>query len=368
MVLVASLAKFLYQWLGQKFSSIIFTTFVVIFLLLETALRIIKSRSLSSKVTNKKRRESARFDDFEIIKTIEPHRNSDYLTKEFWDEMQKFTGQGSVVKIKSSDGTKIFNAKEINGKYISAKDGSRRTTDGPQSPIGRVFLLGGSTVYCFEVPDPMTVCSYLQRNINDSGQNLEVVNLGISGASVANRVDKLKTISTLCEHDVVIILFGVNDIGWQNFYSNQNIFLKTIRNFGKVSLCFSWFYYELSASIRKSNAEAAAHRTTKQLKELSDFLNTHKVLHKFVIQPNIYTKRNTNNYETQIVLKFGAELNDTVNHAYRIFENCQFPNYVSASHIINETKTSVYLDWAHTNAEGNQIIAKFISELDIFKR
>ena len=368
MGLIACLAKFIYQWLGQKFSSLIFITFLIIFLLLELALRIIKSRSLSSGVKNKKRRESARFDDFEIIKTIEPHQNSNYLTKEFWDEMQKFTGQGSVDKLKSSDGTRIFDAKEINGKFISAKDGSRRTTDSPQSPTGRIFLLGGSTVYCFEVPDQMTVCSYLQRNINDIGQNLEVVNLGISGASVANRIEKLKTISTLCEQDIVIFLFGVNDIGWQNFYSNQNIFLKTIRNFGKVSLCFSWFYYELSVDIRKSNAELAGYQTINRLKELSDFLNTKKILHKFVIQPNIYTKRNTNNYETQIVLKFGAELNDTVLHAYRIFENCRYPHYVSASHIIDDTKTSVYLDWAHTNAEGNKIIAKFISELDVFKQ
>ena len=358
----------MYQWLGQKFSSLIFITFLTIFLLLELALRIIKSRSLSTEVKNEKRRESARFDDFEIIKEIEPHRNSNYLTKEFWDEMQKFTGQGSVVKIKSRDGTRIFDAKEINGKLISAKDGSRWTTDGPSSPTGRVFLLGGSTVYCFEVPDSMTVCSYLQRNINDSGQNLKVVNLGISGASVANRIEKLKTISTLCEKDIVLFLFGVNDIGWQNFYSNQNIFLKTIRNFGKVSLCFSWFYYELSVQVRKSNAELAAHQTINQLKSLSDFLNTNKILHKFVIQPNIYTKRNTNNYENQITLKFAAELNDTVLHAYRIFENCRDPYCVSASHIFDDTETSVYLDWAHTNAEGNQTIAKFISELDVFKR
>jgi lysophospholipase L1-like esterase len=366
--LIASVVTLMYKWLGQKSSNLILITFFSIFLLLELALRIIRSRSLLNSVENKKRRESARFDDFETIKMIEPHQNSSYLTREFWDEMQRFTGQGSVTKIKSRDGTKIFDAKEINGNYISAKDGFRQTTDRPRSPDGRVFLLGGSTVYCFEVPDSLTVCSFLQRNLNDIGKNLEVVNLGISGASVANRVEKLKTMHSLCERDIVIFLFGVNDIGWKYFYSNQNIFLKVIRNFGKVSLCFSWLYYELSANIRKSNAELAAHRTINQLEDVSDFLNTRKLSHKFIIQPNIYTKQNTNNYEDQIVLKFGAELNDTVLHAYRVFKNCQHPPCVSASHIIDNTETSVYLDWAHTNAEGNKLIANFISELDLFKR
>ena len=366
--LIASVVTLMYKCLGQKSSNLILIAFFSIFLLLELALRIIKSRSLPNSVENKKRRESARFDDFETIKMIEPHQNISYLTREFWDEMQRFTGQGSVTKIKSSDGTRIFDAKEIDGNYISAKDGFRQTTDRPQSPDGRVFVFGGSTVYCFEVPDSMTVCSFLQRNLNESGKNLEVVNLGISGASVANRVEKLKTMNSMCEQDIVIFLFGVNDIGWDHFYGSQNTFLKVIRNFGKVSLSFSWFYYEQSVNIRKSNAESAAHRTIKQLKDVSDFLNTRKILHKFILQPNIYTKRNTNNYEDQIVLKFGAELNDTVLHAYRVFKNCQYPPYITATHIIDNTETSVYLDWAHANAEGNKLIANFISELDLFKR
>ena len=38
------------------------------------------------------------------------------------------------------------------------------------------------------------------------------------------------------------------------------------------------------------------------------------------------------------------------------------PFGVSATHIFNNAPSSVFLDWAHVNARGNEFIAKFIFE------
>jgi hypothetical protein len=40
----------------------------------------------------------------------------------------------------------------------------------------------------------------------------------------------------------------------------------------------------------------------------------------------------------------------------------ELPNGVSATHIFDNAPASVFLDWAHVNARGNEIIAEFIFE------
>ena len=48
--------------------------------------------------------------------------------------------------------------------------------------------------------------------------------------------------------------------------------------------------------------------------------------------------------------------------AYRRYEEWvkETPYAVSATHIFDNAAAPVFLDWAHVNARGNEIIAKFI--------
>ena len=51
-----------------------------------------------------------------------------------------------------------------------------------------------------------------------------------------------------------------------------------------------------------------------------------------------------------------------VKDAYKRFEIWvkSVPFGVSATHIFDNTKDSIFLDWTHANARGNEMIAQFI--------
>ena len=341
-------------------------SFAVVFIGIELCLRSLSKPHRKAK-GQKTRRESARFDDFDIIKSIPPHKSATYLTPEFWEEMQFFTNHGSAEKIKMPNGSSVVNARNFNGKHISAKNGMRTTTDAPDSPTGRVLLLGGSTVYCFEVPDSLTIASYLQRFLNSSNSTMQVLNLGVSGVTAINRIEKLKSLGTLEQDDIVIILFGDNDVGWQHYYLHESFPLKVIRNLGKYSRLLTWIYFELSTQGKIKAGINAAHDTAARLNQLSRHLNSINVRHNFVIQPNIYTKKSLNKYEFAIVNRFGQDFSQIVRSAYSFYNQLRSHPFVSATDLMDNTVESVYLDWSHANAEGNELLAKFISQLELFK-
>lgn len=325
------------------------------------------TKSLPRAATQVKRRESARFDDFDVIKSIQPHESATYVTPEFWQEMKFFTNKGSAKKIRTPDGNLIIDAKDFDGKYISASGGMRTTTDTPDNPTGRVLLLGGSTVYCFEVPDSLTIASYLQRALNSSGLTLQVLNLGVSGVTTINRIEKLRSMEPLTNKDLVVILFGDNDVGWQDYYTQESFLLKVLRNLRKYSRLLAWAYFELSTPRQTKIGVTTARECADRLKKLSIHLDSIGVPHKFVLQPNIYTKKHLNEYESEIVQRFGVEFSQVIRSGYSVYEQLQSNPFTSATNLMDKVSDSVYLDWSHTNAVGNELIANFMSELEIFK-
>jgi lysophospholipase L1-like esterase len=345
---------------------VILVLFTVVLVVIELCLRSLSNPQRKA-IEQKKRRESARFDDFDVIKSIPPHKSAAYLTPEFWEEMQFFTNHGSAEKIKLPNGNLVVNARNFDGKHISAKDGMRTTTDAPDNPTGRVLLLGGSTVYCFEVPDSLTIASYLQRFLNSSDSTLQVLNLGVSGVTAINRIEKLKSLGTLEQNDIVVILFGDNDVGWQHYYLHEPFLLKVIRNLRKYSRLLAWIYFELSTQRKIKAGITAANKTAARLNQLSLHLNSINVRHNFVIQPNIYTKKSLNMYESEIVNRFGVDFSQIIKSAYGFYGQLRNLPFVSATHLMDDTDESVYLDWSHTNAAGNELLAKFISQLELFK-
>ena len=351
--------------LGALVTLLVFSSLLILFLVTEFYLRLITKSQLSGTGV-KNRKESARFDSFEAIESIQPHKNAAYLTPEFWQEMQFFTNKGSAKKTRTLDGRTIIDAKDFDGKYISVSGGMRTTTDAPDNPTGRVLLLGGSTVYCFEVPDSLTIASYLQRFLNSKGFTLQVLNLGVSGVTVINRIEKLLSMDSLTNKDTVVLLFGDNDAGWQNYHAQESFLLKMLRNLRKYSRLLAWVYFELSTSKRAKTGSSTARETTDRLKKLSVHLDLVGIRHKFVVQPNIYTKKNLNEYESEIVQRFGAEFSQIIRSGYSVYEKLQSDPFASATNLMDGTSASVYLDWGHVNASGNELIAKFVSELNIY--
>ncbi len=352
--------------LGVLTNLLIFSSLFLLFLGIEFYLRSLTNAQRKA-IKQKTRNESARFENFDVIKSLPPHKSATYLTPEFWKEMQFFTNRGSAEKIQTPNGFLVVNARNFDGKHISARNGMRTTTDAPDHPTGRVLLLGGSTVYCFEVPDSLTIASYLQRFLNSSGPKLQVLNLGVSGVTAINRIEKLMSMGTLKKNDVVVILFGDNDVGWQHYYLHEPFLLKVIRNLRKYSHLLGWIYFELSTQRKLKAGITAAHDTAARLAQLSLHLNSINIRHNFLIQPNIYTKKPLNKYESEIISRFGVDFSQIVSSAYGFYDQLRKHPFISATNLMDNTVDSVYLDWGHTNAIGNELIAHFIAQLELFK-
>jgi hypothetical protein len=83
-----------------------------------------------------------------------------------------------------------------------------------------------------------------------------------------------------------------------------------------------------------------------------------------ILQPNLYTLRTKSQFEIQLEKRFAIDVRSLVLDAYRRYEEWvkETPYAVSATHIFDKAPAPVFLDWAHVNARGNEIIASFIFE------
>jgi hypothetical protein len=83
-----------------------------------------------------------------------------------------------------------------------------------------------------------------------------------------------------------------------------------------------------------------------------------------ILQPNIHTLRTKSDYEKQLEKRFSQDLKTLIIDAYQQYEKwIKTVAYgVSATHIFNNVPSSVFVDWAHANARGSELIAKFMYE------
>jgi hypothetical protein len=148
----------------------------------------------------------------------------DYMTKSLWLEMQEFMKGRSLQKQKfksASSADSPIKSFEMHaninfvGTNYSMIDGVRNTTDSiNSSDQPKLFLFGGSTMLCEEVPDRLTCASFLQRFINLKENLVRVLNYGASGATTIDRVQMLLQNTKITKGDVVVFYFGDNDSGW----------------------------------------------------------------------------------------------------------------------------------------------------------
>ena len=138
-------------------------------------------------------------------KALEQSKNDSSVlgpNKEFIDVMTE--------QIKSS-GDLVF-LDDYPGNYIKIKSGQRLTVGSTGIRQKRVLVFGGSTVFCAEVPDSMTIPSQLQKIILDNKFDIDVLNYGIPGIRIENQFQILETIQDLGPGDTVVFYDGINDL------------------------------------------------------------------------------------------------------------------------------------------------------------
>ena len=310
----------------------------------------------------------------------------DYMIEAVWLEMQEFMKSRSAQKqdFKSHQNRKLIIKsfemhKNINfvGTNYSMFDGIRSTTDAINSSDQmKLFLFGGSTVLCEEVPDRLTNASILQRMLNSLPESVQVFNYGASGATSIDRVQMLIQDTKIEKDDVVIFYFGDNDSGWIDYRSGklaqQLVWLPVRAMRGLSDFGFEiakWMYGEFAPRSFRKFSRLAVNDTIGALNEAHQYCLNKGAHMVAILQPNLYTLRTKSDYEKKLEQRFSQDIKTLIFDAYKQYEAwVKTVSYgVSATHIFNNAPSSVFLDWAHVNARGNELIAKFIFD-ELHKR
>lgn len=209
---------------------VIAATVLLLVVALELTLRHLVANSLAQNAVDKVGKIGSGV-DFEEARAASGCYPDDYMTEAVWLEMQEFMKSRSAQKqdFKSHQNRKLIIKsfemhKNINfvGTNYSMFDGIRSTTDAINSSDQmKLFLFGGSTVLCEEVPDRLTNASILQRMLNSLPESVQVFNYGASGATSIDRVQMLIQDTKIEKDDVVIFYFGDNDSGWIDYRSGK---------------------------------------------------------------------------------------------------------------------------------------------------
>jgi hypothetical protein len=124
----------------------------------------------------------------------------------------------AVRDFKLVPGTNYCRLGDVASPHFHIENNIRRTTDQPSQARNRVWLFGGSTMFCQEVPDDLTIGSHLQRLVNDAGCGIwRVENLGTPSMTIAQHLGRLRD-TPVSRGDVVIFYDGFNDV-WHGIYN-----------------------------------------------------------------------------------------------------------------------------------------------------
>ena len=360
--------------------AVITVAFSLLVVALELTLRRLVSKLPASRIglDNGRIGSGVAFDEARAAAGAYP---DDYMTKDLWLEMQEFMKSRSRQKQKfksTSSADSPIKSFEMHaninfvGINYSMVDGIRGTTDARNSiDQPNLFLFGGSTVLCEEVPDRLTNASILQRILNSLQESVQVFNYGASGATSIDRIQMLLQESKVKKDDVVVFYFGVNDSGWIDHRSGkpseQLIWmpvraLRGLSDFGSETA--KWMYGELAPRSFRKFSRQAVRETINALNLAFDHCSSKGAHMVAVLQPNLYTLLTKSEYEKKLEGRFSRDIKTLVIDAYKNYEVWikTVPYGVSATHIFDDAAAPVFLDWAHVNARGNEIIAKFIFE------
>ena len=311
----------------------------------------------------------------------------DYFTEDFMTEIHLFSKirqrqldfyvqtHGRVPSQKSYLASKDIS---YHGTHISMTDGIRCTTDTPplSSVDKNIYLFGGSTMFCIEVTDRLTISSFLQRSFRLVSDSHQVVNCGFPGATAVDRTRMLVETVEIKHGDIVVFYFGDNESGWIDHRSgklSQQLVpfpikaLRGLADFGSETA--RWIYGEFAPRSFRKFSRLAAADTIKALNEVHNHCLSKGAHLVAILQPNIYTLRTKSSYEKKLERRFSQDLKTLIIETYKQYEEWvkTVPYGASATHIFNNASSSVFVDWAHANARGSELVAKFIFE-EIQKR
>lgn len=330
-------------------------------------------------------------DEFRIARPL-PYKDSNYDVVEFYK-----ISEDSTLRWETPKKTKLVIPQDYKSKYINVENNLRKTTNQPENYVNVVYLFGGSTVFCSEVPDDYTITSYLQRYLNDKYENkYKVENYGATSVVAFQEVERLKTIQ-LKKGDVVIFFDGANEIlqsiynndpnGWvvdnnRKILQNNKLFGILFKIHSKLRKKSEFVNHFLSPfekreipkhlydSSIQNQVNKMSNNYLESIKEASDYTVSNGGSFYHFLQPTIFstTKRSeyenkleSNPYIVEVGLKKSFELGYGELKSSVVMLQSEGINSFDMTSLFNEKDgKEFFLDWVHVAEVGNEKIAKEI--------
>lgn len=263
----------------------------------------------------------------------------------------------------------------LSSPSINYKDGLRSTSFVLHSQISgnKVYLFGGSTIECQEVPDAFTIASQLQLQLNLAPpplNNYEVINCGVGGATLKANFNHKKGIYP-SKNDICIFYFGVNETEFPNeIYKNRETF-SSIPNLVRTKdlflrLEFITLYRILNKFLTFDESHAIFDKSVTNvedtLKSIDSECQNSGTHFAAILQPFLHTRVPLTQFDRQnskyYVNKSRFDASLFLYEKFKTRLNRQ-KFFFDATSVFNRTNLDVYTDWAHTNYQGNKIIADY---------
>lgn len=272
----------------------------------------------------------------------------------------------------AKDRYKVFSQRaNLISHSISFNDGIRKTSFVPPNPTNKIYLFGGSTMLCMEVPDDYTIASQLQISINSGStrpsKKYEVINCGVSGASLKANYEHFKQINIL-KGDICLFYFGVNEydfstadfemrwpFSYKLFKQIEDLIKKLqLQSLARLFLKFKVFREDSFQLDKIVQAD----------ENLFNLINlrceSNEVKFWAFLQPHLFTKVPVTKIDKAHLRHYQNKADIQARH----FLFTEFTNkfkeasfFRDARGVFNNIDLKLYVDWCHPNYLGNKIVA-----------
>lgn len=288
------------------------------------------------------------------------------------------------------DETRLILNMESFDKNITVFGGQRLTTGFEADPVAepvKLFLLGASTTYCGEVPNEWTWSSQLQALLMEHGLNTRAHNLGTTTITSAQEVERLKyEIARGNIPDMLVLFNGVNDVLQGVHYKKPNgTILRTEKKLAvnkKKTLhtrlqqwsalykllskeVFPFFFERTLADRLRPYAKLTAHQYERNVLAAQAVCRQHDIRFLVFLQPNLFTVRNRPYTEQEKnIYDFWGNLHTAYEVGYPLLKSKvralegSGVRIFDMTHLFDDLKKPIFLDFCHVESEGNRIIAE----------
>ncbi len=279
----------------------------------------------------------------------------------------------------------------FSGKFINTNGNGLRKTSNPCSNKDaiKIFVFGGSTTWG-GFSDETTIPSLISKKFCEKNINVEVTNFGLSGYENTKEVIKLELeLRNGNIPDIVIFYDGVNEV-YSAFQNNkaglpQNLENRRAEFNKKDKLNIGGFilYSDTMTVVRGISKKLFGNKEFDEGTEVeklgSEIIDVYfsnlkivKALEReygfetyFFWQPVIYLDKSLTEGEKSVILGNVKPLYESTYP--KMPRKIEALNFYDISDIFKNIEEPVYIDFAHLNTKGNEIVAEKIVEIIVEK-